>query len=96
MVHRERVFYVLGGDVSGPDLQHQNPYFSDLPWELKYSKMTSGSEVGPGLAQSEVASVALSAARNGNANRQLLTGPVLQLDLQGSQCAINHPLLITN
>lgn len=86
----------LGGMFSALTLQHQNPYFSDLSWELKYLKMTSESEVGPGLAQSEISSVALSTARNGNANRQLLTGPVFQLDLQASQRAINHPLLITN
>lgn len=87
---------MLWGSILGHDLQHQTPGFSALSWELKYLKMTGERKVGPGIAQSEVSSVAVSIERNGNANRQLLTGPVFQLDLQGYQCAINHPLLIIN
>lgn len=45
--------------------------------------MTCERNVELGIAQSEVSSVAVSVERNGNANRQLLTGPVFQLDLQG-------------
>lgn len=78
------------------DPQHQNPDFSALSWELKYLKMTCERKVGCGIAQSELFSVAVNIERNGNVNRQLPTDPVFQLDLQGSQCAINHPLVITN
>ena len=83
------VFYVLGrkrlgGNILGHDPQHQKTDFSALSWELKYLKTTYERKVEPGIAQSEVSSVAVSIERNENANRQLRTGSVFQLALKGS------------